>query len=754
MVPAWTVVIAAAGLVEPWQPEVVLGVCVVALGAGYALFVTSRRTRPWCLLAPMALGSLAVAGLGVLGGLVGYPMLALWLNLTTLTMGILLPMSRAAVSGLLVVAASMVLVWQAHLAQAVPLGRSALLSVGTIALAVGMLIAVPAGMLRRTAEEGDALAVAGTAAAVDAAILDGRRRELRRVQRILHDTAMNTLGAVARWDADDRASVAERCAADLAILRRAELSAVHDPSVLLDSVARRAHLLGVALDVSAPAPGPPLPPGVAPALEGATWESLNNISKHVRARRAFLDWTWDGRAGHLRLTDAGHGVDGLSWTRGGAESIVRRCAEAGITARIRSSAGSGTVVELAWTAGSGSSADPSVGRDVVPVLGPVEGIFAETLMQVCMVVVCVGLLATVALPGTLARWSSLVGVLGVAGLGIYSWAVRQGSVTWRVPTVLYPTLALLGTWFTGFGPEGCARVGSWWWGSLVGIAICVAAILMDGRRLVALAGAAGFVAGNALVARGLGPGTSGCHPDVVVDTLVALAGLAGLWAFRGNLIQTWVLASQQRGRLAHEHARAAAAAEAVRARQAMLGFARSVAEPVLAGLAEGDLDPGDPQTRAAAAHAEGVLRALTAVPVADPGGAGQALTGLVLAAHRLGLELSLNLHADLDQSPELVLTGAAMLDQALVLCPRGSAVTVTVLQSGRGLAGLLLIDPRPCSPHPDPASPAPPAPDAPSSGPEDGHQPAELASALSAAGWTVTMVGDGVLAETRWEDHA
>jgi hypothetical protein len=731
MVAAWMVVIAAAGLAEPWHPAAVLAGCLALLGAGYAVFVWSPRARPWCLLAPMILGSLVLARLEEVGGLVGYPMLALWLNLTTLTMGILLPMRRAAVGGVAVVAATMMLVWQAHVAQAVPLGRSALLSVGAIALAVGMLVAVPAGMLRRTAQEGDALAVAAIGAAVDAAILEGRRGELRRVQRILHDTVMNTLGAVARLDADDRASVAERCAADLVILRRAEWAAVDDPSVVLESVARRAHLLGVDLDVSAPDPGPALPAGVAAAVEGATWESLNNISKHVRDRRAFLDWSWDGRAGHLRLTDAGPGVDGLSWTRGGEESIVRRCAEAGITAQIRSASGSGTVVDLAWGGATFAPGASAPDADSVQPPRALDQLFAETLTRVCMVVVTLGLVATLALPGTLPRWSSLVGVLGVAGLGGCSWAVQRGRARWLVPAVAYPTVALLGTWSTGIGQEGCARVGSWWWGSLVGIVICVAAILMDGRRRVALASALGFVAGNALVAWGLGPGASACHPDVVVDSLVGLAGLAGLWAFRRHLIQTWALAAHQQQALVHERARVAAAEEAVQARQAMLGFARSVAEPVLVGLAEGTLDPGDPATRARAAHAEGVLRALMAVPVADPGGAGQALTGLVLAAHERGLELRLHLSADLDQAPELVRAGSAMLARALDLCPPGACVMVTVLQSGNGLQGLLLIGvPR----GPDPRS--------------------ALVADLAGEGWSVTVVGDDILAEARWEDRA
>lgn len=729
MVPAWILVIVAAGLAEPWQPPAVLAACLVLLGAGYAVFLTSRRTRAWCLLAPLMVGSLAVAGFEVIrGDLVGYPMLALWLNVTTLTLGILLQMRHAAAVGVVLVAASLAIVWQDDVDQAVPLERSALLSVGTLALAVGMLVAVPAGMLRRTAQESDALAAAAAAVAVDAAILDGRRVELRRVQRVLHDTVMNTLGAVARWDASDRDSVAARCAADLAVLQRADVGGADDPGVLLESVGRRADLLGIKIDLLAPDPGPALPRAVAAALEGAAWETLNNISKHARANRAFVDWSWDGHAGRLRLTDAGPGVDGLSWTRGGAESIVRRCSEAGVRAQIRSATGSGTVVDLEWSGDAEPLPDAGGGHGLeLASAHPLDQLFAETLVRVCLVVGVVGVIATAALPGAAVRASSLVGVLAAVGLAGGAWAVQHGRASWRLPGGLYPILALLGTWFTGFGLDGCSRVGSWWWGSLVGIAVCVAAILMDGRRHVAVAAAAGFAAGNALVGLGLGPGTAACHPDVLVDTFVALAGLAGLWAFRRHLITTWELGSEQQAVLSQEQSRAAAAIAAIRARQAMLGFARSVAEPVMVGLAEGDLDPADPATRARAACAEGILRALAAVPVTDPGGAGQALTGVVLSAHQRGLELTLNLNADLDQSPAAGLEWAGVLEPALGRCPEGSAVQVTLLQGSDGLQGLLLIDPRTSA--------------------------GDLVRALSTQGWTVTEVGDEILAEMRWEDR-
>jgi hypothetical protein len=281
----------------------------------------------------------------------------------------------------------------------------------------------------------------------------------------------------------------------------------------------------------------------------------------------------------------------------------------------------------------------------------------------------------------------------------------------------------------------------------------VAAILMDGRKRVAIAAAVGFAAGNALVALGLGPGTSACHPDVLVDTFVALAGLAGLWAFRRQLIRTWELASEQQAMLAREQSRAAAAVEAIRARQSMLGIARSVAEPVLAGLAAGELDPADPATRARAARAEGILRALAAVPVSDVGGAGQALTGLVLSAHDRGLELTLSLSADLDQSPDTVLEGAGMLDRALGSCPEGSAVQVTVLQADHGMQCLVLIDPRTPVQRRGGLVPAASQRCAGDDGAKHDWT-GRLDRTLAAEGWTVTVAGDEILAETTWEDPA
>jgi hypothetical protein len=93
-----------------------------------------------------------------------------------------------------------------------------------------------------------------------------------------------------------------------------------------------------------------------------------------------------------------------------------------------------------------------------------------------------------------------------------------------------------------------------------------------------------------------------------------------------------------------------------------------------------------------------------------------------------------------------------MLARALALCPSGAAVTITVLQSGGGLQGLLLIGPRPGGPAgPAPLSVPDERPSHGLGGPTPGSR---LADDLAAAGWTVTMAGNEILAEARWEDRA
>jgi signal transduction histidine kinase len=724
---AWLLAIAAAAATEPWPSPGLLVACLVAAAAGALALARAGGRRPWFVLAPLVAGTLVVTELGAPRvDLAGYPMVALWLNLTTICIGLLLPVRQIAVAMPITVAAVGAIEWSEHQGHPIHLETSALLSVLTIAVTVGMLAAVPVVMLRRTASSIDSVAGARAASAAEAARLDARRTELRRIGRILHDTVLNTLGAVARLDTGDPAVVAARCAHDLTFLRSVDRIEPDEPAQLLDSIGGRAMLLGVSLDVVAPDPGPLLPTGIGAVLEGAAWEALNNVTKHARERRAVLRWDWDGRNGRLVVSDPGPGADGSrAWVDAARTSLEHRCAEAGIRADITSNPRQATVVTLRWT-GTGL---PARAEPREPGL-PLERMLAQPVVQVCIVVGAAGVLGTVALPAGTPRWTSLLGVLLIAALGWHARMVAVGRARWRIPVAAYPLAALVGTWLPGLGQAGCLRVGSGWWGTLVGIAVGIAAILLDGRRRVALAAAAGLVGGNLLITAGLGPGAADCGMDVLVDTLAALAGLAGVWAFRRAAATAWATGRAEQALLATERARAEQADEAVRTRRELLGMARQVAEPVMAGLAARTLDPREGPVRAEAARAEGTLRALAAVPVSDPGGAGRALTQVVLAAHARRIALQLDLNADLEQNPATVARGAAMLEEALAACPSGSSVRITVLQGEDGLHGLVLItpDPGPPSAGPDP----------------------DLVARLGRSGWQVTEVGAQVLAEAVW----
>jgi hypothetical protein len=150
--------------------------------------------------------------------------------------------------------------------------------------------------------------------------------------------------------------------------------------------------------------------------------------------------------------------------------------------------------------------------------------------------------------------------------------------------------------------------------------------------------------------------------------------------------------------------------------------------------------------RAQAARAERILRSLAAIPVGDPEGAGRALTDLVLSANDRGIALTLSLSAGLGHRPGDVRVRASMLAGALRACPPGSAVQVTTLRIPAGSHCLVLIDPRPEG-----------GVRAGAGGGSDGsdqHETVALVPTLEAAGWTVTDLGDEVLAEVRWEDRA
>jgi signal transduction histidine kinase len=240
-----------------------------------------------------------------------------------------------------------------------------------LVMAAGVHIYVRQQLYRRAAAADAALAEADRAASEQFVILS-RNIERREHERLLHDTVLNTLTALARAGRDDVAEVVSRCRQDVALIE----GALSDPGDLEGDDGRahvdlvsgvravaaqaRARGLRVHLDIDG-REAPAIPAQVATAIPNAVREALSNVAAHAGTGEAWIkvsliapDQT--GQApGRVQVTvrDTGIGFDpvDIDQTRLGLRrSIAERMADCGGHASIWSVPGRGAVVRISWPA--------------------------------------------------------------------------------------------------------------------------------------------------------------------------------------------------------------------------------------------------------------------------------------------------------------------------------------------------------------------------------------------------------------------
>ncbi len=249
---------------------------------------------------------------------------------------------------------------------------------GTLAGAVILLIII--GLLHiyarqelygRAAAADAELNRADQAASAQYAILC-RATERREHERLLHDTVLNTLTALARAGGDDLAEVVNRCRGDVALMEVAltdpgdlAADAGHpSPDLLSEVRAVAADMSARGLDVhveTEDGEAPDIPPRVAIAISNAVREALSNVAEHagtgeawVQVRQTVLEADAEvSRRLDVIVRDRGIGFDlaRVDQTRLGLRrSIAERAADCGGQASIWSQPGYGTVVRLSWPA--------------------------------------------------------------------------------------------------------------------------------------------------------------------------------------------------------------------------------------------------------------------------------------------------------------------------------------------------------------------------------------------------------------------
>jgi signal transduction histidine kinase len=212
--------------------------------------------------------------------------------------------------------------------------------------------------------------------------------ERREHERLVHDTVLNTLTALARAGgqpgAGPAAAAASRCQQDVALVEAAlgspgDLTGDSGRSPVdllgeLRAVAGRMRARGLTVHFDADADagagahaaaaagdagGFPVPAPVVTAISGAAREALVNVAEHAGTGEAWV--TVRRTAGQVLVTvrDTGAGFDPAAVGRtrlGLRRSIAERTAECGGQATVRSAPGEGTEVLLSWPAPAGAPA--------------------------------------------------------------------------------------------------------------------------------------------------------------------------------------------------------------------------------------------------------------------------------------------------------------------------------------------------------------------------------------------------------------
>lgn len=169
--------------------------------------------------------------------------------------------------------------------------------------------------------------------------------------RVVHDTVINTLGAIANGAADHPELVRARCLSDVTVveglLAGRRLSGSHH----LEEIAHRRGNVKVEQTGLSESDlkdlGDVLAPEIVSAVVGAVREALRNVEKHAQVERATLDIRRVDNRVHIRVSDNGVGFDPADASGLGlSESIYGRLAAIGADVRVTSMTGRGTEVTI------------------------------------------------------------------------------------------------------------------------------------------------------------------------------------------------------------------------------------------------------------------------------------------------------------------------------------------------------------------------------------------------------------------------
>jgi hypothetical protein len=448
-------------------------------------------------------------------------------------------------------------------------------------------------------------------------VLLTRLTERREHERMLHDTVLNTLTALARPDSGP-GTLLRRCEDDIALIDRM----LGDPAdddlsgsglcYAITAVAAEMRTRGLTVHVQgilAPGAEPVMHPQAVRATRYAVREALMNVMNHAGTGEAWVEVSL-AADGELRVIvrDAGAGFDRVMVSParlGVRHSIIERVTDQGGHASIQSAPGKGTIVELRWETGSraapaivqGSEAPHSVAsQDRL-----VHGAYESELPRVLGVVAALWQLAfLIQVLGYLHEYREpLVPVVVWAALTAAAfWLIprtRTGDLTGRA-SVCAMALVVVAVSLDGWAGRTPGSAGSVDW-SVSGSSWLIAVVAVSRPAWEWACGALlAFAAHLAFSANLFGTPTLGLSKLTASAHALAVMGI--IFAAIRPTLRAQARIAVRRAALASQSAAKADAVAAIREdRRVRLALLEAEALPLLHAIAAGTLGPADSVVR-------------------------------------------------------------------------------------------------------------------------------------------------------------
>ncbi|OZC33840.1 histidine kinase [Gordonia polyisoprenivorans] len=499
--------------------------------------------------------------------------------------------------------------------------------------------AVIAASLRRVALLSDRAARAGLDA--DRALAETRLAARR--SRLLHDTVINTLGAIARGRLTGREdAVVARCRADLEAL--ATVGDV-DTSVLrtLDEVIEDAAALGVRVLIADRTPVDAFlagqPPSRRSEILALIREALTNVAKHAQVPVARVWSAPDSTAVHV--DDDGVGCADPQALR---TSMDARAAHTGVAITVHTLAGTGTSVTITPEIDRPGSQAGTLVASTGPLAASVSAIMLTQFALISIITFVVdrrdtppGAVSTAALVWTLTA-ACLVAVIGTAA--------RSGRLSSPVLAIIGATVTASAVLVGTHGmPATCGTTSIVGWSGDAAATLCVVVILVDGRVRVVGPVIAMVVAATTLLTL-LGPqGCASSAPVLLVADVLVVAAV--VWLRHRLVTMSRAIDHRQMRMRSIRMARdQAAATEALRADG--VGDTLIAAAALLHRIAADPAATEHASVRADAEREEGYLRCIAGLPTAAPI-LTRLLVDLIAIARPHEVRLSIIAAADVDE---------------------------------------------------------------------------------------------------------